>query len=93
MAGRRETAGFEPLELLADGRFDDRGEVAVRDLRAHEGPEPLELLVERGAGGELHLVPPGGEGLDDGRRHRGRRFGGHRDRSQAIRTFSELRRA
>jgi hypothetical protein len=32
MARRGEAAGLEPLELLGDRRFDDRAEIAVRDL-------------------------------------------------------------
>ena len=31
-ARRGEAAGFEALELLGDGRLDDRAEIAVRDL-------------------------------------------------------------
>ena len=57
--------GFEPLELLGDGPLDDRGEVAVGDFRAHQGGEPLELVAELGAGGELHLVAGGRQRLDD----------------------------
>jgi hypothetical protein len=36
MARRGEASGLEPFELLGDGRFDDRAEIAVGDLRAHE---------------------------------------------------------
>jgi hypothetical protein len=57
--------GFEPLELLGDGTLDDRGDVAVGDLRPHEGREPLELVVQLGASGELDLVAPGRERLGD----------------------------
>jgi hypothetical protein len=65
---RSEAAGLEPLQLFRDGRFDDRTEIPVGDLRAHELAKPPELFVQAGAGGELHPEPPGGEGLDDGRR-------------------------
>ena len=60
-----EAPGLEPLELLGDGVFDDGGEVAVGDLGAHEGREPLELVAQLGAGGELDLVAAGRERLDD----------------------------
>ena len=62
--GPGEAPGFEPLELLGDGLLDDRGQVAVGHRRAHEGPQPLELVVELGGGGELDLVAGRGEGLD-----------------------------
>jgi hypothetical protein len=65
---RSEAAGLEPFQLLGDGRLDDRAEIPVGDLRAHESLKPGELLAEHGTGGELHPKPPGGEGLDDGRR-------------------------
>jgi hypothetical protein len=64
-ACRGEAVGFEPLERLRDGRFDDRTEVTVGNLWPHESTQPFELLVEPGAGGELHLVPPRGEGLQN----------------------------
>jgi len=54
--GPSETPSFEPLELLGDGLFDDRADVAVGHRGAHEGPEPLELVVKLGGGGELDLV-------------------------------------
>jgi hypothetical protein len=75
-ARRGEAAGFEPLQLLGDGHFDDGAEIPVRDLRAHERSKALELLAQPGAGGELHLVSPGSEGLNDG--GRGRRIGTRR---------------
>jgi len=62
-----ETPGFEPLELLGDGLLDDGAEVAVGHRRAHEVPQPLELVVKLGGGGELDPVAAWGEGLD----HRG----------------------
>jgi hypothetical protein len=65
--GPGEAAGFEPLELLGDGLLDDRGQVAVGHRGAHEGAQPLELVVKRGGSGELDLVAAWGEGLD----HRG----------------------
>jgi len=68
---RGETAGLEPLQLLGDGRFDDRAEIPVGDLRAHESLKPDELLAERSGGGELHLVPPGSKGLESGQRATG----------------------
>ena len=64
--GLGEAPGFEPLERLGDREFDDRAEVAVSDLRAHESLEPLELVVKLGAGGELHLVACGRQRLEDG---------------------------
>ena len=69
-----------PLERLADGRFDDGAEVAVGNLWAHESPEALELSLELCAGGELHVVPAGGQGLNDGTRVRldGERLDGER---------------
>ena len=60
-----EAPGLEPFELLGDGSLDDRGDVAVGDFGAHEGREPLELVVQLGAGSELDLVAPGRERLDD----------------------------
>ena len=64
--GLRETeaAGLEPFELLGDGVFDDGGEVGAGDGGAQEGLEPLELVAQPGAGGELDAVAPGGERLD-----------------------------
>ena len=72
--GLRETeaAGLEPLELLGDGVFDDGGEVGAGDGGAQERLEPLELVAQPGAGGELDGVAPGGERLDAGRGTRGR---------------------
>jgi hypothetical protein len=71
--GLRETeaAGLEPLELLGDGVFDDGGEVGAGDGGAQERLEPLELVAQPGAGGELDAVAPGGEGLDARRGSRG----------------------
>ena len=57
-----EPPRFEPLELLGDGLLDDRGQVAVGHRGAHESPEPLELVVELGGGGELDLVAGRGRG-------------------------------
>ena len=59
----REAPGFEPLELLGDGVFDDRAEVAVGHRGAHERRESLELVAQIGAGGELDLVATEGERL------------------------------
>ena len=42
----RVAPGLDPLELLGDGSLDDRGQVAVRHLGAHQGREPLELVAE-----------------------------------------------
>ena len=56
------SAGFEPLELLGDGLLDDRGQVAVGHRGAHEGLEPLELVVELGGGRELDPVASRGRG-------------------------------
>ena len=72
--GLRETeaAGLEPFELLGDGVFDDGGEVGAGDGGAQEGLEPLELVAQPGAGGELDAVAPGGERLDARRGSRGR---------------------
>ena len=61
---RAEATGLEPFELLGDGVFDDGGEVGAGDGGAQEGLEPLELVAQPGAGGELDAVAPGGEGLD-----------------------------
>jgi hypothetical protein len=63
-----EAAGLEPFQLLGDGLVDDLGEIAVRDLRAQERREPLELVAQLGAGGELDLETGGGQRLDDGAR-------------------------
>jgi hypothetical protein len=65
--GLGETPGLQPLERLGDREVDDRAELAVLDLRAHESLEPLELVVELGAGRELHLVASGRQRLEDGR--------------------------
>ena len=62
----REAPGLEPFELLGDGLLDDRGQIAVRHCAAHQGSESLQLVVELGAGGELHLVPARGQRLDRG---------------------------
>lgn len=72
--GLRETeaTGLEPFELLGDGVFDDGGEVGAGDGGAQERLEPLELVAQPGAGGELDGVAPGGERLDAGRGTRGR---------------------
>ncbi len=70
--GETEAAGLEPLELLGDGVFDDGGEVGAGDGGAQEGLEPLELVAQPGAGGELDAVAPGGERLDARRGSRGR---------------------
>ena len=67
-----EAAGLEPFELLGDGVFDDGGEVGAGDGGAQESLEPLELVAQPGAGGELDAVAPGGERLDAGRGTRGR---------------------
>src|SRR5262249_20122692 len=42
----REAPGLEPFQLFRYRNLDDRGQVSVGDLRAHQGPEPLQLLVE-----------------------------------------------
>ena len=70
--GETEAACLEPLELLGDGVFDDGGEVGAGDGGAQEGLEPLELVAQPGAGGELDAVAPGGERLDARRGSRGR---------------------
>jgi hypothetical protein len=61
--GPGEAPGLEPFELQGDGLLDDRGQIAVRYLRTHQGPESLQLVVELRAGRELHLVPGGRQGL------------------------------
>ena len=61
----REAPALESLELLGHGPLDDHGEIAVGYLRAHESPKPLQLVVELGACGELHLVARVAERLDD----------------------------
>ena len=83
--GLRETeaAGLEPFELLGDGVFDDGGEVGAGDGGAQEGLEPLELVAQPGAGGELDAVAPGGEGLDA---RRGSRGGGNPEPADSVRT-------
>jgi hypothetical protein len=70
----RETPRLQPLDLLGDGLFDDRGQVPVGDRGAHERSQALELVAQRGAGRELHPVTAGGQGLDasGGRRGGGR---------------------
>jgi hypothetical protein len=40
-----ESSGLQSLELLGDGLFDDRGEIAVRHFRAQECPKALELVA------------------------------------------------
>ena len=104
IADRGEAAGFEPLELLGDGCFDERAEITVGDPRAHEGSQPFELLVECCAGRELHAVTAGTERSDDrrpkgggvrcgrevGRRMAGRRRAGRDRRSRT--TGDALRR-
>ena len=62
--GRGKASGLEPFELQGDGRLDDRGQIAVRHLRPHQGSESLELVVELRAGRELHLVPSGRQRLN-----------------------------
>ena len=58
-----EPLRLEPLELLGDGQFDDRGQVAIGHRRPHERLQALQLVAEPGPGGELDLVAGGGEGL------------------------------
>jgi hypothetical protein len=60
-----EASGLESLELLGHGPLDDRAQVAVGKLGAQQGLEPLELVFELRARGELHLVAGGSERLDD----------------------------
>jgi hypothetical protein len=56
---------FEPVAGRAPSAlFDDGGEVGAGDGGAQEGLEPLELVAQPGAGGELDAVAPGGERLD-----------------------------
>ena len=83
--GLRETeaAGLEPLELLGDGVFDDGGEVGAGDGGAEERLEPLELVAQPGAGGELDAVAAGGERLDA---RRGSRRGCNTDLADSVRT-------
>src|SRR4029453_15677866 len=69
-SGRAEATGLELRELLAHRFLDDRGDVTVRDCRAHEGPKPFELVVQLGACCELDLVASGGERFHEGRRGR-----------------------
>jgi hypothetical protein len=64
--GLAETASFEPLQRVGYGSIDDRREVAVRDLRAQERRQPLELVAQLGAGGELDLEAGRRQRLDDG---------------------------
>jgi hypothetical protein len=59
------TPGFDPFELLADSRLDDRGQVAVGHLGTHQGREPLELVAELNAGSELDLVAVDRQRLHD----------------------------
>jgi hypothetical protein len=59
-----EPAGLEPLELLGDRRVDDRRQVAVGHRGAHERTEPVELVAQFGAGGELDLVAARRQGFD-----------------------------
>jgi hypothetical protein len=65
---RGETACFEALELLSHGPFDDRRQIAVRHLVAHQRLQPLQLVVKGSGRSELDLVAGGREGLDDGAR-------------------------
>ncbi len=81
--GETEAAGLEPFELLGDGVFDDSGEVGAGDGGAQEGLEPLELVAQPGAGGELDAVAPGGEGLDA---CQGSRGGGNPEPADSVRT-------
>ena len=44
--GLPEAPGFQSLQLFGDGSLDDRGQVAVGKLRAHQGPEPFERVAQ-----------------------------------------------
>ncbi len=48
---------------LGDRVLDQCGQVAVRNRRPHQLLQPLELLLQPGAGSELHLVAPRRERL------------------------------
>ena len=72
-SGLREVPGLETLELIGDRTLEDRGEIAVRDFRAHERSEPFELVPQRGAGRELDLVASRGKGHHCGGRGQSRR--------------------
>jgi len=65
-----QATSLEPFELLGDGLFDDHCQITVAPFGAHQRLEPFQLVVELGAGRELHLVPARGQGLDDGGRRR-----------------------
>jgi hypothetical protein len=67
-----EAPGFEPFELLGDGLLDERSQVAVRYLCAHQRPESGQFVLQLGAGRELNPVPAGSQGLHDGPLGRGR---------------------
>ena len=84
-----EAPRLQPFHLLRDRRLDERGEVAVGHLRAHEDLQPLQLVAEPSRGGELDLEAGRGQGLDapgpDGdrgrillRRQRRRKYGQRR---------------
>src|SRR5262249_55476949 len=60
-----ESPRLETLELLGGGALDDRGQVAVGNLRPHEGSEALELVSQRPASGEFQLVTLRSQGFDD----------------------------
>jgi hypothetical protein len=60
--GRGLSPGFEPLELLRHGCFND-----CRQIGFHEGLESLQLLAKLPARGELHLEPGRSERLHDDR--------------------------
>jgi hypothetical protein len=62
----RKAPALEPLELLCHRPLDDHSEIATRNLRAHQGPKPLELVLELGARSELDPVAGMAQRLDKG---------------------------
>jgi hypothetical protein len=63
----RKAPALEPLELLCHRPLDDHSEIATRNLRAHQGPKPLELVLELGARSELTLAGMAGGSIRAGR--------------------------
>src|SRR5262245_32582587 len=52
-SGPGETLTLQARELFCDRALDDRGEVAVGNLRAHQRRESLDLVSQLGARREL----------------------------------------
>jgi hypothetical protein len=61
-----ESSSFQPAPQLPDRLPDDRGKITVRNLRAHQRLQPIEIVATLGPGRELDSVAPRRKSIESG---------------------------